>query len=244
MLRERFWLGALGVVLSIWCGAAQAQRKIEVVPPNVGEGPLGPRRGFEGPRGPEIETLIPDNDITIQPITPTPDTAISPGYQNGGVSGSGPAGGGSPPIGQRSFRIAYCVYTANPTSDCSEGTDIDAANKLGRLYWDVARNKIITNTMAVRFPDYLSKYEQLEYLRKLEIRSITLVSAWLRHDVSTLTPFNWRVEDNRQVNNWAARAQSGASSGSNWTHDWSISNHTFSLGPSYDQAVSINLHGW
>jgi hypothetical protein len=144
----------------------------------------------------------------------------------------------------RSFVAGFCIYNANPTDECSQGDLRYTGWRLAKLYWEAAKRKAISNILKVRFPVYASRYQQLRYLKRLELRAISQVATLLRHDVSTLTPFNWRVEDNRIVNQWVVGGVRRINGGSNWTHDWALNAHTFNPGAANNQAINIDLHGW
>lgn len=256
-MRRWFWIFVgccLVHVISGHPAAAQFDVHIDTVPPTVaipplggglgsgGLGPLNSGTGLSPGTGPIMGiTPLRPNGLTL---TPGPGLGSGPGRGLGG----GPAGGPGPGAGPAgdlatAFVVSVCTYQSNFTDECwSQGWN-DALAQLNKIYLQLALGEITTNTLKVRFPTYARTFDQLNFLQKLERKAAATVVSVLKRDVARLTPIEWRVEDNRAINEWATRSDTRAATGVNWSHDWSNNSHTYRLGPAFHQLQSIGLHG-
>jgi hypothetical protein len=224
-----------------------ANAQFEVIrPPPGGLAPLGPGPTLYSPPadlrpGPSFDlgpgpTNFAVPGPTIGPLGPGP-IASPPG------GGPGPGGDGSGPPIVRAIVISVCVYDTDYNDGCWQKSWEDAVKQLTANYMVAVRDEVIKNALELRFPAAIAATDQLRFISKLEGTVVKVVAAQLRNNVRTITPFYWRDEDTRQINQWEAQATSRAATGSNWRHDWQSNTHTVRLGNAYAQALSINLHG-
>jgi hypothetical protein len=102
----------------------------------------------------------------------------------------------------------------------------------------------------------MARWEQVKFLQELEMQAIESVTAKLQSDVAKLTPFRWQTEQERQekeavvrdegrrARQWQEDARSEARGGTNWSHDWASSGHTFKRGEAFRQLQQIHIGGW
>ena len=215
---------------------AQYGAHITGVPPDIGHLPVGP-----GPL-PDFNnsTGLPDLRDRGPDLGPAPNLGPSYGSGAGGGSGGGPGTGAT--IANAAV-IGVCMADSNYNDGCWSNSLFEASSRLTEIYLKMIGKKIVTNSLVLRFPNAMAETDQLRFIQKLEDKVVKLVAAKLRHDVQSITPFNWRMANYQQINEWEARANSQTSTGSNWSHDWPSNTHTAQLGYAYGQALSINLHG-
>jgi hypothetical protein len=233
-------------VMTCHPAAAQFDVHIDTGPPIVAIPPIGGGLGSNG-----LGSL--NSGIGLS-TGPSPLTGITPIRPNGlaitpvpslGPGPGGGLGGGPGPTANlaTAFVVSVCTYQSSFTDECwSQGWN-DALSQLNQIYLKLALGEIATNTLTVRFPTYARTFDQLNFLQKVERKAAATVVSILQRDVARLTPFEWRVEDNRAINEWAIRSDTRAATGANWSHDWSNNSHTFRLGPAFHQLQSISLHG-
>jgi hypothetical protein len=204
---------------------------------SLGVGDTGSSSNLEESPSLDLPPTIPD--AALQPLDSQPSTSEPTIKGTGGGSG----GGRDPPGFRIPIYVAYCLYRLAETqsASCSETSPDGLANELAKLWEKKLINHAIKDQIKIRFPDYLSEYEQLRNLEKIEKRTIQEVAVWLRYEVAKLSPYEWRVENNRNIDAWVSRANRGAESNSDWRNDWSVNSHTFELGPTYDAGVGISI---
>jgi hypothetical protein len=235
MLFRALIVSAAVVLFTGFACNAYEQRELHESPGEIGGSRIDPIEPMEPQLSPDTPELVPE-------VT-NPDLSLpQPDLPN---SGGSPGGGAPPNTLHYNFAVSYCVYSDNMAAgECDTDASFQqTAERIARMYYD----KFLSDVMGkgtkawieFSFPTAWSEHERWDTIKALATESLKLVSIKLHHDVNTLTPYNWRVEDNRAVDNWIAR-NSGSYGGGG---DFSISDHSFSLGPTYYDGVSI-YHFW
>lgn len=168
----------------------------------------------------------------------------------------GPSAGGIPVQGGVAYVIAVCIYTKELSDECLDNGVLQATQRLGGLYLNQYLEKRTINSLTLRFPDFMSKAQQIHLLYKIERKAIQTVMQVIHADVAKLTPFIWETQqekeqkeefirnEEKRVEQWEKDAISEANSGDSWSNDWPSNSHTFQAGHAFRQLQHISIHGW
>jgi hypothetical protein len=248
MRAQPFYISSISIAFLIYYGLAHAQ--VKSVPSELGSLGGGISSGTFSSGGLNNNLNLGGSSLSGPSLGGSSLTGPSlggsslTGHPLGGSSGTGPGSPSGSSALSGAFVVSVCTNGSDFSNDCWSDGGSKAAEKLAIVYLRMALGKVIDNSVTLRFPDSMTRYNQIRMLQKLESRVIRTVLSELRNGVSSLTPFNWKVEDNRQIEDWAAQADRRATDGTNWTHNWDLSSHTFRTGTSFQQLQHINMHGW
>jgi hypothetical protein len=244
--------GLFLIVILISSEGWAAPYEIGKVPPAVAFPPLGP----SAPLGPPIQVPSQPNFDTTSPAAPDTGSgsagtaaarggysgpALAPNPNGGSPSGGSGGGGTGAPI-VRTVVIGVCLYDGDYNDGCWQHSFKDASWQLTKILLKMVTEHVIGDLLTVQFPEAIPVKDQLNFIKTMELNAVDAVAAKLRYDVHAITPFYWRDQDTRQINQWQAQADSRAATGSSWNHDWQSNTYTNRLGNAFAQARTIDLH--
>jgi hypothetical protein len=234
MLKYAFLATSWTILLLLFPQASYSQNRVQPVPEGTANPPIGGNSpgGGTNPSSPGGVSIPGIGSTSLGGLSPLPQVHRNP------ISGDP----NNPAV--TSFVFTVCTASSDFSSDCWSSGGMEATKKLVEIYLKTALSKVVDNSLTLRFPVTMTNIKQTLFLQKLEATAIKAVTAELKAQVLRLTPIEWKVEDNRKINEWAVQADTRASTGTNWSHDWSLNSHTFGTGSAYNQLQHINFHGW
>lgn len=230
-MRVLLWL-ALLIVSS---GYAAAQRPHEVTIP-----PLPPS-ALRNLSAPPISTPPP---APAAPVSPQYGGAPAPPAASSGGSGGGGGGGRSPAPAGLYFVMAVCAAAYDASPQCVSKSVGEGTQKLREMYYEAFRRSLQRSVFRAVFPSWMRWKDQIDATYRMEKAGLALAAAQMQADVSTLTPFDWKVEEQRKLNEWWVTANDDVDNGKNWSRDANLNTHDFGSGNALQQLKHINVKGW
>ena len=202
-------------------------------------------------RGMDVPTIPSGPSIAIPSVPDLGRSYVRPGIDNTRIpdvppvpSAGGAGGGGrSPAPSEQYFVIAVCAAANDPTPGCLSKSLREARDKLVEMYVEAYRNGVARAHLRLIFPTWLDRAEQFKHIRDLNKKAVEFAIQVMRADVATLTPYDWRVEQERRLNEWALRATKEADAGGG-SKEESSQSHVFGSSPALEQLKHINISGW
>jgi hypothetical protein len=234
---SRRWIGILAIFL-IAVGTpvmATAQEK-----PHVEES-RPPVESVNGGVAPTTSTMsivdsVSSVSVSAAPPVEPPLLVAKPYVARAAVVARGSGKGGDGPRLASIYVFVACWRADDPSDKCRKGV-AEATEALTDSMAEEVAESGSKRMIKVKFTAFLDRAEQLKALKEMEYSAIHTMEFMLNQQLAAASPFiqplpvavAWTaiLHDERALEQINVLARSEAVRGSNWTHDWPISTHTY-----------------
>jgi len=151
----------------------------------------------------------------------------------------------------QSYVVAVCLAAYEATGACRGKTPAQATEMLAQMVLKQYFKGVEARYFRVLMPSSAPSVEQIQWLRKMELKAIDMVEAQMLEDLSRGRAFWWESEAEKQEKRAAImadirRATQEATAGTNWSHNWTDATpgHIFRPGEGLRLLRDISVSGW
>jgi hypothetical protein len=151
----------------------------------------------------------------------------------------------------QSYVLAVCLNSYDVTEACLGKTPEQASAKLAEMILKQYFKNLEVQYFRLVMPSATPSVEQIQWLRKIEGKTIDMVEARMLADIKSMKAFQWDTEAVKQekqnsIMEDARRARREAAAGTNWSHNWggAAPSHDFHEGEGLRELKDIATSGW